>query len=349
MVERSPTRRPLSLTRRGALCLGAGLITSGAANDALASSPSAGTLIVSHPSGLEHDMGAGRPDRPERLRAISTILERDEFAALRRAPAPVASHDAILRAHAPSHLALLEKTTPAEGLASLGADIVMSPGSLAAAFHAAGGAVFAVDEVMAGRARNAFVATRPPGHHATSVTPMGFCLFDNAAIAARHALAAHGAERVAVVDFDVHHGNGVQEIFWSQKNVLYCSTHQAPLYPGTGDKSECGEHGNIVNAPLRKGDGGAAFADAWRNEILPRVDAFRPDVIIVCAGFDAHLHDPLGGLRLQAQDFLDVTRRIMEIAERRSGGRIVSLLEGGYEPEALARCVAAHVSALMGA
>ena len=176
---------------------------------------------------------------------------------------------------------------------------------------------------------------------------MGFCFFNNAAIAARHALAAHGVERLAIVDFDVHHGNGVQEIFWTEKRVLYCSTHQSPLYPGTGSASERGEFDTIVNAPLAKGDDGAAFRAALRARILPRLDAFAPDLIIVCAGFDAHLHDPLGGLRLVEEDFRDVTLRIMEIAARRCHARIVSLLEGGYSLQDLAKSVAAHVGALM--
>jgi len=200
---------------------------------------------------------------------------------------------------------------------------------------------------MRGAAKNAFVATRPPGHHALPGAPMGFCFFNNAAVAARHAMAAHGAERVAIVDFDVHHGNGAQQIFWDEKNVLYCSTHQMPLYPGTGAVSERGAFDNIVNAPLAKGDGGEAFRTAFGERILPRLNAFGPDIIIVCAGFDARLHDPLGGLRLVESDFADVTLRIMEIAARRCGGRVVSLLEGGYRPENLATCVAAHVGALM--
>lgn len=335
-----------SLTRRSALRLAGGLALSAAA-EAQATVGGQGTLLVSHPSGLDHDMGAGRPDRAGRLQAIIDVFERAEFATLKRAQAPVAGREAILRVHAPSLLALLEKTAPRQGLAALGADVVMSPASLTAALHAAGGAMFAVDELIAGKAKNAFVAARPPGHHATRAAPMGFCFLNNAAIAARHAIAAHGIGRVAIVDFDVHHGNGLQEIFWSDENVLYCSTHQAPLYPGTGARSERGEHDNIVNAPLRKGDGGERFAEAWRDEILPRVDAFRPDIIFVCAGFDAHLHDPLGGLRLIDRDFRDVTLRIMEIAARRYGGRIVSLLEGGYEPRDLAGSVAAHVGALM--
>ena len=190
----------------------------------------------------------------------------------------------------------------------------MSPGAFEAAARAAGGAVLAVDAVMRGAAKNAFVATRPPGHHALPGAPMGFCFFNNAAVAARHAMAAHGAERVAIVDFDVHHGNGAQQIFWDEKNVLYCSTHQMPLYPGTGAVSERGAFDNIVNAPLAKGDGGEVFRTAFGERILPRLNAFGPDIIIVCAGFDARLHDPLGGLRLVESDFAEATLRIMEIA-----------------------------------
>jgi acetoin utilization deacetylase AcuC-like enzyme len=343
--EREPASphgtRGVSLTRRACLIGAVALVTE-------ARAAPAGTLLVSHPSGLAHEVGAGRPDQPERLRTIAAALD-GRFPALRRAEAPTASREAILRVHAPALLERLEAAAPRAGLTALGADIVMSPGSLEAALRAAGGAVFAVDEVMGEHARNAFVAMRPPGHHATRETSLGFCFFNTAAIAARHAIAAHGAERVAIVDFDVHHGNGLQEIFWSEKKILYCSSHQTPFYPFTGAASERGEHGNIVNAPLAKGDGGAQFARAWTEAILPRVDDFRPDLLLICAGFDGHLHDPLGGLRLQAQDFAELTLRLVEIAARRCDGRIVSMLEGGYRPEDLAACVAAHVGALTGA
>jgi acetoin utilization deacetylase AcuC-like enzyme len=307
------------------------------------------TLLVSHPSGLAHAVGPGRPDQPERLRAIAAALEPGRFPALRRAEAPVAAREAILRVHAPALLERLERAAPASGIVTLGPDMVISAGSLDAALHAAGGAMLAVDEVMRGRVQNAFVAMRPPGHHATREAAMGFCFFNTAAVAARHAIEAHGAERVAIVDFDVHHGNGLQEIFWDEKRVLYCSSHQSPHYPFTGARSERGAHDNIVNAPLRKGDGGTEFAEAWASEILPRVDDFRPELLLICAGFDGHLHDPLGGLRLHAQDFAELTLRLGEIAARRSDGRIVSLLEGGYRPDDLARCVTAHVGALAGA
>ncbi|MBY6243227.1 histone deacetylase family protein [Methylosinus sp. Sm6] len=333
--------RSLTLTRRECL-LGAALLT------LEARAGEKGTLLVTHPCGLAHEVGAGRPDQPRRLAAIADSLAAPRFSALRRAEAPAATRETILRVHAPALLERLERAAPQSGLATLGPDMVMSSGTLEAALHAAGGAVFAMGEVMRGAAQNAFVAMRPPGHHATRDAAMGFCFFDNAAIAAREAMRAHGAERVAIVDFDVHHGNGLQEIFWDEPNVLYCSSHQMPLYPGSGARSERGAHDNIVNAPLAKGDGGARFAEAWA-EILPVVDAFAPDVLLICAGFDGHLHDPLGGLRLQRQDFAELTLRLMEVAARRCGGRIVSLLEGGYRPEDLAACVAVHVGALSGA
>ncbi|QGM98340.1 histone deacetylase family protein [Methylocystis parvus] len=332
---------PGEITRRAALAGTAALVAFGAH---AAATPA--TLFISHPATLDHDPGPGWPDSPERLRAIFSALSAPRFATLARSEAPAASREALLRVHSPSHLARIEQAAPKEGRNPLGADVIMSAGTLKAALRAAGGATAAVDAVMRGDARNAFVASRPPGHHAREGGAMGFCFFNNAAIAARHAIAAHGAERIAIVDFDVHHGNGVQEIFWNEQNTLYCSTHQAPHYPGTGAASETGAHDNIVNAPLRKGDGGEAFRDALKARILPRLDAFAPNILIICAGFDAHLHDPLGGLRFVEDDYRDVTLRLMEIAARRCKGRIVSLLEGGYRPEDLAACVAAHVGAL---
>ncbi|PPD45482.1 MAG: acetoin utilization protein [Methylocystis sp.] len=329
------------MTRRAALAGGASLIAFGAK----AAAPP--TLFVSHLATLAHDPGPGWPDSPERLRAIFRALDDPRFAALARMEAPAASREALLRVHSSAHLTRMEKSAPNEGRKHLGADVIMSAGTLGAAMRAAGGAVAAVDAVMKGQARNAFVAARPPGHHARAETPMGFCFLNNAAIAARCAMATHGAERVAIVDFDVHHGNGVQEIFWNERNVLYCSTHQAPHYPGTGAVTETGAHDNVVNAPLRKGDGGEAFREALRARILPRLDAFAPDLVILCAGFDAHLHDPLGGLRFTPEDFRNVTLRVMAIAARRCEGRIVSLLEGGYRPDDLSACAAAHVGALM--
>ncbi|TLG78875.1 histone deacetylase family protein [Methylocystis sp. B8] len=307
------------------------------------------TLLVTHPAALAHEMGPTHVERPERLRAILRALEDLRFAGLIRAEAPLAPQEALLRAHSSEHLLRLAKSAPSEEYVRIGPDVVMNGATHEAALRAAGGAIAAVDAIMRGEAKNAFVAMRPPGHHATRNTPIGFCFFNNAAVAALHARAAHGASRIAIVDFDVHHGNGVQEIFWSDPNVLYASTHQMPLYPGTGAVSETGAHDTIVNAPLVKGDGGAQFREALASRILPRLDAFSPDLIIFCAGFDAHLHDPLGGLRLVAEDFRDVTLHVMEIAARRCKGRIVSLLEGGYRPEDLERSVTAHVGALMGA
>ena len=224
----------------------------------------------------------------------------------------------------------------------------MSPGTWEAALRSAGGAVFAVDEVFGGRAVNAFVATRPPGHHAERATPMGFCFFNNAAVAARHARESHGAERVAIVDFDVHHGNGTQDIFWDDRAVMYASTHEMPLYPGTGARGERGEHDQIVNAPLSAGDGGDTFREAIETVIIPRIADFAPDLIIISAGFDGHYRDPLGNLQLREEDFAWATRALMRLADRRCHGRIVSLLEGGYDLLGLSRSVAAHVQALMG-
>jgi acetoin utilization deacetylase AcuC-like enzyme len=227
------------------------------------------------------------------------------------------------------------------------ADTSMSPGSFEAALRAVGGAIHAVDEVLTKRATNAFVATRPPGHHAEKARPMGFCFFDNAAIAARYAQRQHGIARAAIVDFDVHHGNGTQDIFWADKTVMYCSTHQMPLYPGTGAISESGEYSTVVNAPLKPGDGGEAFRAAFENRILPRLREFQPELIIISAGFDAHMRDPLANLNLVEGDFAWATQKLMDVADQYAGGRVVSVLEGGYDLEALADSSAAHVTALM--
>jgi acetoin utilization deacetylase AcuC-like enzyme len=307
------------------------------------------TLFLSHSSYFDHDTGPGHPERPERIRAITDALEHERFAALIRSDAPGLERAAILRVHPAHYVDAIEAATPARGKVHLDPDTVMSAQSFAAIAHCVGAATAAVDEVMRGGAKNAFVAMRPPGHHAGIASPMGFCFFNNAAIAARHAQAAHGAERVAILDFDVHHGNGTQEIFWSDRSVLYASTHQMPLFPGTGARDEGGEHDNIVNAPLAAGDDGAVFREAMETRLLPRIDAFRPDLIVISAGFDAHRLDPLGGLNLVEADFAWATERLMEIAERHAKGRIVSVLEGGYDLEGLARSAAAHVETLMGA
>jgi acetoin utilization deacetylase AcuC-like enzyme len=292
-------------------------------------------------------MGPGHPEQPDRLRVIEAMLEAERFQGLHRAQAPRASRQALLRAHPEEYIAAIEAAAPEEGLRHLDADTAMMPKTLEAALRAAGGAVQAIDEVMRGEVENAFVAARPPGHHAERVSAMGFCLFNNIAIAARHAQAAYGAERVAIMDFDVHHGNGTQDIFWADRTVLYASTHQMPLYPGTGAKEETGEYGTIVNAPLRAGDGGDAFRAAVESDILPKMRAFRPDLILISAGFDAHRRDPLANLNLVEADFAWITVQLMEIADQYAGGRLASVLEGGYDLEALGRSAAAHVMALM--
>jgi acetoin utilization deacetylase AcuC-like enzyme len=305
------------------------------------------TLYLCHPAALDHQTPLGHPERPDRIRVIERALEEERFSALVREQAPIADEEAIRRVHPERFVKALRDGAPREGLKRIDADTVMSPGSYEAALRGAGAAVQAVDEVMQGKVANGFVAMRPPGHHAERERAMGFCLFNNVAIAARHAQAAHGAERVAIFDFDVHHGNGTQDVFWSDRSVLYASTHEMPLYPGTGARSERGEFDTVVNAPLRAGDDGEVFREALEVAILPRIDAFAPDLILVSAGFDAHWRDPLANLRLKEEDFAFATRRLAGIAARRCGGRLVSLLEGGYDLEGLARSVAAHVTVLM--
>jgi len=317
-------------------------------NNKLRRFPEVSTLLVSHMHCAKHDMGEGHPERPERMRVIDQALESEVFQLLARDQAPRVSTEALKRVHPADYVAAIEQASPAQGRVRIDQDTSMSPGTLEAAMRSVGGAVFAVDEVMTGKVANAFVATRPPGHHAEISTPMGFCFFNNAAVAARHAQAVHGAERVAIVDFDVHHGNGTQDIFWNDKSVLYASSHEMPAFPGTGALGERGEHDNIVNAPLRAGDAGDSFRDAYETVLLPRIEAFGPDLIIISAGFDAHYRDPLGNLQLREEDFAWITRKLMAVANRRCQGRVVSLLEGGYDLDGLARSVAAHVGALMG-
>ncbi|MDP9137469.1 MAG: histone deacetylase family protein, partial [Pseudomonadota bacterium] len=252
----------------------------------------------------------------------------------------------IERAHAQEYFYMVEQSAPEAGLEQLDPDTWMSPGSFAAGLRAVGAGVRAVEAVMRREARNAFCAVRPPGHHAETRRAMGFCLFNNIAVAAHHARAVFDAERVAVIDFDVHHGNGTQEIFWSDPDLFYASTHQMPLFPGTGARTETGV-GNIVNMPLRAGNGSHEFRDAMRSVILPALDDFSPDLILVSAGFDAHRSDPLGSLELTEEDFVWVTLYLMDAAHRHCDGRVVSMLEGGYDLKALASSVAVHVQALM--
>ena len=305
------------------------------------------TLLLTHPACLEHLTPPGHPERPDRLRAVMQVLDGERFQNLARAPAPEANEETIGLCHPSGYIQAIKAASPKQGMVRLDADTSMSPGSLEAALRGVGGAVQAVDEVVGKKAQNAFVAVRPPGHHTETARAMGFCLFNNAAIAARYAQRQHGLERVAVVDFDVHHGNGSQNIFWSDPTVMYCSTHQMPLFPGTGAVGERGAHDTIVNAPLRAGDGGARFREAFESALLPRLRNFRPDLIVISAGFDAHRRDPLANLELVETDFAWVTQKLMEVADSSAGGRVVSVLEGGYDLEGLSQSVAAHVTALM--
>ncbi|SFQ72575.1 Acetoin utilization deacetylase AcuC [Nitratireductor indicus] len=304
------------------------------------------TRFYTHPVCREHLTPPGHPERPDRLRAIVDRLDDEPFAYLERLEAPLGDEATILYAHPQHHLDKVKMSIPEKGMARIDEDTTVSPKSFEAALLAIGGANAAVDDVFSGEAGNVFVAGRPPGHHAEKDRAMGFCLFNNAAIAARHAQRKHGAERVAIVDWDVHHGNGTQDIFWDDPTVLYCSTHQMPLYPGTGARDETGV-GNIVNAPLPPGAGSEAFREALNALVLPALDRFSPDLIIISAGFDAHWRDPLAELNFQTEDFDWATGVLMEKADRLSQGRLVSLLEGGYDLEGLSASVAAHVGRLM--
>lgn len=308
------------------------------------------TLLITHPSFINHDTGPGHPERPDRMRAITRVLEHEVYKDLVRREAPI-------RDDAPKYIVMAHKQSHYDEIKSLhdrgasrtfriDADTVMSPGSWEAALRAVGAGLDAVDAVVTREAANAFCQVRPPGHHAESDKAMGFCFFNNVAVAAHYARAKHGAQRVAVIDFDVHHGNGTQEIFWSDKDLFYGSTHQMPLYPGTGAVNESGV-GNIWNAPLRAGDGREPFEDAFTTRILKPLHNFAPDLVIISAGFDAHRNDPLGGLDLVEADFMWATEKLVEIANKHAGGRILSMLEGGYDLTGLARSVAVHVKTLM--
>jgi acetoin utilization deacetylase AcuC-like enzyme len=306
------------------------------------------TLLLSHPACLNHLTPPGHPERPDRLRAIDQVLSEERFNSLVRAEAPEGDLDSVALCHGEHYIGELRHVAPSSGLVYIDGDTSMSPGTWEAVMRGVGGAVAATDAIMTGKHNNAFVAVRPPGHHAEKSTPMGFCFFDNAAIAARHAQRKYGIARAAVIDFDVHHGNGTQDIFWSDKTVMYCSTHQMPLFPGTGARGERGDHDTIVNAPLRAEDGSAQFRSAFENAILPELRKFAPELVIISAGFDAHTRDPLASINLRAEDFGWVTKKLMDLADQSAGGRVVSVLEGGYDLQGLSESVAAHVTALMG-
>ncbi len=304
------------------------------------------TALITHPDCLEHVNPPGHPESVARLEAVMAALAAPAFDTLHRVEAGLADDSLLELAHSRPHIDRIRAGVPDRGWTQLDADTAMSPGSLTAALRAVGGVTDAVDMVLRGDALSAFVACRPPGHHAERARPMGFCLFSNIAIAALHALEHHGLARVAVLDFDVHHGNGTQDVLWNEARALFVSSHQMPLYPGTGAASETGAHDNILNMPLAPGTGSAEMRAAWQGA-LARVADFAPELILVSAGFDAHARDPLGGLDWQDRDYAWLTGAICDLARKTCDGRVVSALEGGYDLEALAGATAAHVSALM--
>jgi acetoin utilization deacetylase AcuC-like enzyme len=306
------------------------------------------SLLISHPSFLEHDTGPHHPERPDRLRAVLAALDEPAFAGLPRLIAPAATLEQLTRVHPAEYVGAILGIRPPPGeLAQIDGDTVMSTRSAEAAQHAAGAVVAGVDAVMTGKVRTVFAAVRPPGHHALPSVPGGFCLFNSVAVGALHAQTVYGLERVAIIDFDVHHGQGTQAVVASDPRLFYASTHQSPLYPGTGSPRERGLDGNVVNVPLPAGSGSDEFRAAWRERILPALDSFAPQLVVLSAGFDAHRDDPLAQLNVETADFVWLTEELLAIADRHANGRLVSALEGGYDLDALAESVVAHVQALM--
>jgi acetoin utilization deacetylase AcuC-like enzyme len=308
------------------------------------------TLLLTHPACLKHDTGEHHPERTARLRTILRHLDREEFHFLHRDQAPRATHSQLELAHPTRYIEAVEAAVPQEGghLNAIDGDTIVSPGTWEAAMRSVGGVCFGVDEVMEGKARNVFCATRPPGHHAETMKAMGFCFFNNAAIGAIHAVSKYpDVKKAAVIDFDVHHGNGTQDIFYNSPNLFYGSSHQSPGYPDTGKESETGVANNICNVELAPGSKPEEFRAAYTDKILPALRAFNPDFIIISAGFDAHARDPLAHLRLRTQDFIWVTEELLKVAAECCDHRVVSVLEGGYDVDALAASVAAHVKTLM--
>lgn len=305
------------------------------------------TLVFTHPDCLAHDTGPGHPERPDRLRAVWQALDEERFRHVERREAPMATPDQLKAVHDHEYVDLVLESFPTEGWLRLDSDTVLSPTSRPGVLRAAGSVCAAVDAVLAGEADNAFCAVRPCGHHAEQARAMGFCVFNNIAVGAAHARDRHGLERVAVVDFDVHHGNGTQAMFWDRPELWFASTHQYPLYPGTGAAGERGRYGNIVNVPLPPGTDGEIFREAFAARVLPALEAFRPDLVMISAGFDAHRSDPLASLNFEAEDFAWATTELVAAAKRLCGGRLVSALEGGYDLAALRDCTAAHLAALL--
>ena len=306
------------------------------------------TYLFTHPACLGHDPGAGHPERPARLASVLKALSGPEFATLQRREAPLATTEQLARAHPPRYVDAVLEAFPKEGYVQLDGDTIISPGSKDAALRAAGALVAATDAVMAGEASNAFCAVRPPGHHAEPMRPMGFCLFNNVVVAARHARAQYGVRKVAVMDFDVHHGNGTETQALADADLFYASTHQSPLYPGSGMHNHAG-HPNVVNAPLPPRSGSSEFRAAMSEQVLPAMRAFAPEFVIISAGFDAHQADPLAELKLTEDDFAWATEQLLQVAREHAAGRLVSALEGGYDLDALGRSAQAHVRALMAA
>ncbi len=304
------------------------------------------TRLYTHKLSVEHITPPGHPERPDRMRALDEAFSDPKFDALERVDAPQGDASYFELAHPKSHLDKIRNNIPESGIALVDADTSASPKSWEAVLHVCGAAMASVDAVFEGDADNVFVSMRPPGHHAEKTTAMGFCLINQVAISARYAQQKFGAERVAIVDFDVHHGNGTQDIFYDDPTVLFASTHQMPLYPGSGALSETGK-GNIFNAPLSEGDDGSKFKEAFRERVLPAVENFSPDLLLISAGFDAHFRDPLAGLNLIADDFDWATGKLLEIAENSCDNRVVSLLEGGYDLQGLAESACAHVNRMM--
>ena len=307
------------------------------------------TALITHPACLRHEPPPGHPERPARLSEVLKVLDSSEFGSLMRMSAPEASMEALARVHDSDFVCELLEAMPQTGYAQIDSDTIASPGTGEAILRAAGAVILGVDIVMKGEAKNVFCAVRPPGHHATPTRAMGFCFFNSVAVGALHARAVHGLNRIAVVDFDVHHGNGTQAMFTPDPDLFYGSTHQSPLYPGTGSPDETGIAHNVVNAPLAPGAGGPEFRRAFEREILPALTAFGPEFLIISAGFDAHRDDPLAQLRLDESDFAWATQALCTIAKQSCAGRVVSSLEGGYDLSATARSAGAHVRALMAA